>query len=145
MNEEKFDWNPGAAGVPNFPMEYSMISFVSADGTSVSSPSAIVGYTGSQWGDNTASVSVGGDLKSIPVKLNITWLSYTEDQFYTGSFVLPHNEILALFKKGWPDFNYTTNQPTTSTFNEIVVGMAPGGMVVVWLSGRRASGGCSQF
>jgi hypothetical protein len=135
MDEEKFNWNPGAAGVPNYPMEYSMLSFVNADSTSVSSPTASVGYKGSQWGDNVASVQVGDDLKAVPVRLNVSWLSYTEDQFYTGSFVLPHDKILALFKKGWPDFDYGINKPMTSTFNEIVVGMAPGGMVVVWLSG----------
>jgi len=135
MSEEKFNWNPGAAGVPNYPMEYSMLSFVNADSTSVSSPGASVGYKGGKWGDNVASVQVGDDLKAIPVRLNVTWLSYTEDQFYTGSFVLPHDKILALFKKGWPDINHTTNQPVTTTYDEIIVGMAPGGMVVVWLKG----------
>ena len=38
VDEPKFDWNPGAAGVPNYPMEYSMLSFVNSDSTSISSP-----------------------------------------------------------------------------------------------------------
>jgi len=126
---------PGAAGVPNYPMEYSELSFVNADSTGISSPGAFVSYKGSKWGDNVASVQVGDYLKAIPVRLNVTWLSYTEDQFYTGSFVLPHDKILALFEKGRPDFDYGINKSMTSTFTEIIVGMAPGGTVVVWLSG----------
>ncbi|HTB99395.1 MAG TPA: DUF2931 family protein [Ferruginibacter sp.] len=135
MNE-KFDWNPGISAPENYPMEPYQVDFVSPDSSSTGAFCKPVGYA-TPWGDNGSSASVGSNLKAIPVRLDITWLSYTENQFYTGSFQLPYDTILALFKKGWPDFNYSTNPPTpiTKTFNEITVGMAPGGVVVVWLSG----------
>ena len=134
--DEKFDWNPGISAPKYYPMEVYKAHFVNADNSSIGAFPSVVGY-GLPWGNNGASVSVGPNLKAIPVILDITWLSYTENQFYTGSFQLPYDTMLALFKKGWPDFNYSTTPPTpiTSTFNEITAGMAPGGIVVVWLTG----------
>jgi hypothetical protein len=131
---DKFDWNPGASAPGFYPMEYYDIQFVFADGTKQGMPNTTVGQGNNAWGSNQASVVVGADKKAIPVKLNITWLSYTENQFYTGSFDLPYDKMFDLFKKGWPEFDYGTNKPGTSTFNTITAGMAPGGLVVVWLS-----------
>ena len=96
-----------------------------------------LGLQGSEWGFNLASASVGDELKPVPVGLNVSWLSYTEKQFYTGNFVLPHDAMSALFEKGYPNFNYITKKVSVSTYTEIIAGLAPGGMVVIWLNGGR--------
>jgi hypothetical protein len=132
--KEKFEWEPAASAPQNYPMEGYQIQFVYADSNRISWPLDVAGL-GTGWGDESGGVAVGENQKSIPVRLDITWLSYTENQFYTGSFQLPYDTILALFKKGWPDLNYETHKHIVSSYNKIIAGMAPGGVVVVWLSG----------
>lgn len=134
---DKFYWNPGQSAPNYYPVETSNIFFAFADGGGVGGLGAISGYGGNSWGINTAGAAVGREFKPVPIRLDITYLSYAENKFYTGSFKLPYHTMLSLFQKGWPDFNYSFNppKPITDTYNEIIVGMAPGGMVVVWLSG----------
>jgi hypothetical protein len=132
--KEKFEWEPGISAPKNYPMEPTNVDFIYSDGERLGAMTTTVG---GGWGANVAGQTIGENFKPIPVRLDITWLSYTENQFYTGSFQLPYDTMVALFKKGWPDFNYSTTPPTPiiSTFNEITAGMAPGGVVVVWLTG----------
>ena len=58
-------------------------------------------------------------------------MSFVENKFFTGDFALPEDTILALFQKGYMRFN----TKEWDTYSSIVVNMAPGGMVVVWLYG----------
>src|SRR5690625_6974339 len=71
---------------------------------------------------------VGPDLKPLPDRLKITFLSYLEDQFYEGVFDLPYETILSLFKE-----QSTNGGPE---YHRIMVGVAPGGYVAVWLKGH---------
>jgi hypothetical protein len=127
--EEKFDWNPAHSAPSKYPVEPYRIHLVYADSNSVSWPMGMAGV-GTDWGDDAGSAVVGADLKPAPVRLDISWLSLTEKQFYQGSFQLPYDTILSLFKKGFIDYNGEHD-----TYNQIIAGMAPGGIVVVWLSG----------
>lgn len=70
--------------------------------------------------------------KEIPHQLDIIWLSYRENKFYGGSFKLPKEKMEALFEQGFIDIG-TKN--TKDTYNEIIVGVAPGGIATVWLMG----------
>src|SRR5690625_5873636 len=72
---------------------------------------------------------VGPDLKPLPDKLHIKYFSYLEDQFYEGNFDLPYEKILFLFREGSKDKDNTE-------YNRIMVGVAPGGSVAVWLQGQ---------
>lgn len=83
------------------------------------------------WGIGISSHVVGDDLKPLPNKLSITFFSYTENQFYRGKFDLPYDKILALFQKGF----YSPNNEKHITYDNIIVGVAPGGAVAVWLWG----------
>jgi hypothetical protein len=127
MNEN-FKWQPGMSAPKNYPIEGYRIRFIYADGTGISWPLDVAGL-GTGWGEESGGVVVGKSQKPIPIGLNITWLSYTENQFYTGSFKLPYDTMLELFKKGWHDID------GAYTYDHIITGMAPGGVVVVWLSG----------
>jgi hypothetical protein len=85
--------------------------------------------TQSGWGKSNNGVSWGAS--RAPVKLNITWLSFAEAKYYSGTFDLPKKKIDSLLSEGF--ISATTKQKRDYT--SIVAGMAPGGMCVVWLSG----------
>jgi hypothetical protein len=82
------------------------------------------------WGEPIS--SHGGDTKHpLPAVLDILFFSFTEDQFYRGTFDLPYEKILKLFQEGY----YSPKSRKDETYDEVVVGVAPGGVVAVWLRG----------
>ena len=76
-------------------------------------------------------------IKEVPHSLNVIWLSYAENTFYSINCEVDYDKMVQLFKEGYQDsmwfFNDGRNQKIT--YDVIVVGFAPGGVVVVWLSG----------
>lgn len=101
----------------------------------------ILNYSGSNgrliegpWG------SSGGGMNSasfVPTHLSCTWLSYAENVFYNIDCVIDHDKMLKLFQEGYPDslafLNYKEREK--SYYDSIITGFAPGGVVVIWLSG----------
>lgn len=81
------------------------------------------------WGRGAS--SHGGGINPPPRALDISFFSYTENQFYQGRFDLPYEKMLSLFQTGY----YSPNQEGHITYHQIVVGVAPGGAVAVWLAG----------
>ena len=55
---------------------------------------------------------------------------YLERKFYTGNFDLPSEKINKLFKEG-----YINRLGKKDTYGDVNIGLAPGGIVVVWLLG----------
>ena len=80
------------------------------------------------WGDNGMNMS-RSDI--IPTGFRITYFSYMENKFYKGDFILPADKIKGLFKEGMID--YLTKE--YDTYDAMIVGMAPGGVLVVWMQG----------
>lgn len=76
----------------------------------------------------------------IPSHLDLTYVNYAEKKFWKIDAELPKEKILQLFQEGFmvqgnPDNN--GNFPwEKSTYDKITIGAAPGGVVVVWLSGN---------
>lgn len=100
------------------------------DGNDVYIPCSGVSHTG--WGYSGSMHTQGEDLKAVPVKLEVTWASFLENKFYTGSWELPVDKIKNLFKEG--TINWRTNEK--ESYTSVVVGLAPGGVVVVWIYGN---------
>ena len=88
---------------------------------------AKIGYN---WGEGESVHVVGEDFKPLPDRLDIRFYSFWENQLYQGSFDLPYEKILALFKEG------VAQDKEYPTFRNIVVGVAPGGAVAVWVTGK---------
>ncbi|MFT6254732.1 MAG: hypothetical protein ACJATV_000987 [Granulosicoccus sp.] len=90
------------------------------------------------WGMGRSSHVTGETLKSLPDKLDITFYSYWEDQFYRGSFDLPYDTILRLFREAeaQPKRRAMDGSERPNTYM-IIVGVAPGGTVAVWMRGWR--------
>src|SRR5690625_1913415 len=127
---DKFDWKAIESAPRNFPIEIISGTFFyhgQSDGGGLYIPNGgIIHKKG--WGEMVSSHIVGPELKPLPDKLHIKYFSYLEDQFYEGNFDLPYDETLSLFREG----SRNTDEPT---YYRIMVGVAPGGAVSVWLKG----------
>ncbi|MDB4985292.1 MAG: hypothetical protein JWN04_470 [Myxococcaceae bacterium] len=92
------------------------------------------GPIGGGWGQPMASHVSGEEKKPVPDALTVTFFSYLEDKFYRGAFPLPRERIAQLFAEGFP---HKYGKGGRKTYDSIIVGVAPGGAVAVWLSGSR--------
>ncbi|WP_164914176.1 DUF2931 family protein [Aquimarina sediminis] len=135
---EKYEWIPSASAPKYNPMQIHKGRLIYENGESIYIPSGHTLHQG--WGKSGPTHIVGEDFKPIPTKLEITWVSYLEKKFYKGSFDLPKEKIAKLFKEG-----YINRLNKKDTYSEINVGLAPGGVVVVWLLGGGRTTEISRF
>ncbi|MCV9930584.1 DUF2931 family protein [Flavobacterium sp. LS1R49] len=129
--EKKFNWSVEISTPQEFPVQIYR------------------GHLGKRFLGTTVlnSTSWGGGIKiskrqayNIPETLDITWLSLIEQKFYTGKWTLPKDKIKQLFERGFeynkdsyiPGFKPTYNK---IDYTVIQIGLAPKGVVVVWLIG----------
>jgi Protein of unknown function (DUF2931) len=86
------------------------------------------------WGSDGGGTG-GGNF--VPTHLSCTWLSYAENVFYNIDCAIDHDKILKLFQEGYPNLSWFRNdgRRVKSYYNSIITGFAPGGVVVIWLSG----------
>ena len=129
----KFDWLATESAPKDYPMEIVKGDLFYPDSGSLYVPDRKRIRHG--WGTPISTHVVGADLKPLPERLAITYFSYTENQFYQGRFDLPYEKILALFQQGF----YSPNEKKHITYDSVVVGVAPGGTVSVWLLSEGAS------
>ncbi len=123
--EKKFDWSGTVSSPQEYPMEIYRGQLIAEDGSFEFS--SIWGTTYNGWGNTGKSKS--GNLLQVPKKLSFTWYSIVEKKFYSGQWDLPCDQMTKLFTEG-----YTYNHQK-KTYNRIAVGLAPKGMLVVWLVG----------
>ncbi len=127
-NKTRFDWLSGASAPRNYPMRILSGTFYYHNengGLYIPDASSIQ----SGWGVSTGVHVVGEDFKALPDRLDIRFYSFAENKMYHGSFNLPYEKILALFKAG------VARDKETPTFQKLVAGIAPGGTVCVWAMG----------
>ncbi|KQT24170.1 hypothetical protein ASG22_09145 [Chryseobacterium sp. Leaf405] len=97
------------------------------------------GSTTGSWGYDGAEAGQGGN--KIPYHLNLTYVAYAEKKFYTVDADLPADKILEEFRKGFMVQGNTLQENNMynlvyGTYDVLTVGAAPGGVIVVWLSGN---------
>ncbi|OUL60270.1 DUF2931 family protein [Flavobacterium sp. AJR] len=131
MNEPKFEYEGNICSPLGYPIDVYEGGLESSSG----STSLYLGVTTGRWGSNGGGMSHSE--KAVPKRLNVTWLAYAEDTFYTIDCDIDYDKMLRLFKEGYQDRMWFLNDGRyqTDTFNAIVVGFAPGGVVVIWLNG----------
>ena len=129
-NDTKFDWKATESGPKKYPMQIinGMFYYHGEDNNGLYVPNGATLYEG--WGSMRSSHNVGPDLKPLPDRLSITYFSFVENKFYQGDFDLPYEKILSLFRQG---VEANKDDPT---YQRIMVGVAPGGAVAVWLFGN---------
>lgn len=128
-NMEKFEWMPTECAPELYPTNIAKAHLIYEDGNSIYVPSSDPVKNG--WGEMGSIDVVGDDFKPVPVRLDIIWLSYTENKFWEGSFYLPKDSMIKLFKSGY----IRSRTEKKETYSGIVIGMAPGGIIVVWMQG----------
>jgi hypothetical protein len=131
MNEPKFEYEGNICSPLGYPVDVYEGGLESSSG----STSLYLGVTTGEWGSNGGGMSHSE--KAVPKRLNVTWLSYAEDTFYTIDCDIDYDKMLRLFKEGYQSKAWFLNDGRyqTQTYDAIVVGFAPGGVVVVWLNG----------
>ena len=133
----KFEWKASESAPENFPMKIirgNLHYHGDASGDGLYVPSG--GRINDGWGRMISSHITGPDLKPLPDKLDITFFSYMEDTFYQGSFDLPYDKILRLFREdeARPKKKDRQGKDMKNDYR-IIVGVAPGGTVAVWVTG----------
>lgn len=121
MSAKKYDWSVSVSA----PKEYPVVIQRGFMGKSFFGPSAI-----------SASWGIGREVAIkqpfvIPDDFEITWLSLVERKFYKGKWILPKNKIENCLEKG------VDHQNKKVKCNKIQIGLAPKGVVVVWLLGEQ--------
>lgn len=124
--KEQLEWAPGVCAPKLYPVEVYRGDFYTATDW-LSIPNG--GIVDAGWGDNGMNMDYGN---IIPDGFEITYFSYLESKFYTGKFELPKERIKQLFDVGL--IGYRTKKYVT--YDAIIVGMAPGGVLVVWIQSR---------
>jgi hypothetical protein len=127
----KYEWLAGNSAPSLCPMHIVAGAFLYRGGGSLYVPP---GELSPKWGESASVDIVGPDLKPLPERLQIVFYSFLEDKIYSGDFELPHEKISKLFSDGY--FNPAKNVRARTTYDEIVAGVAPGGVVAVWLTGQ---------
>ncbi len=122
MNNE-YEWNVSINAPKNFP---ATIYYASLDGVEMRRDGTI----DSGWG---MSGSSSEGLKTIPKRLDIIWISYIENQFYKGNFLLNQEKIKQIFEEGF--LNDVRDGITRFHNFEFVVNVAPGGTVALFMKG----------
>lgn len=103
---------------------------ITADGFSYDFDS-IWGTQNTGWGSRGGVMSVTTKRMSIPHQLTFTWYSLVERTFYSGTWALDKDYITKLFENGFID----QDNHEKSTYDTFIVGLAPKGKVVLWISG----------
>lgn len=131
-NATEFEWHATDSAPEHYPMEIRQGDFIYHDKSgSLYIPTGATLRSG--WGEMVSRHVTGPTKKPLPGALDIYFFSYTENQFYHGQFDLPYDKILALFRAG------VEERPERPIYNGIMVGVAPGGAVSVWLKGGRTT------
>jgi hypothetical protein len=144
MNTEKFDWNAEATAPSSYPMVILTPNiFYSNKGEYIN---LIPNRSYMQDGWSGSARTWATEPKPLPDHLDIVWYSHTENKIYKGNFKLPQETIYKLFKEGYLKYGINQEKVAKSqdysedlhheTYHSITVGLAPQGMVVVWVVGQ---------
>ena len=121
--EKKYEWSASISA----PREYPVEVYTGAAGGYFFSQMG--GFSNAGWG------GLGGIdyIKApLPERLDITWLSYVDNKMYAGDWKLPTEKIQQLFDEGF--YSKRGDEGETAPYKSINIGLAPKGMVVVWVT-----------
>lgn len=125
----KYRWDISESAPTEYVVQIIEGDFTTADGYSKGIPTRVTLANG--WGKGRSSIASGPEEMAAPTAMSISWFSFREDTFYRGNFELPTGKIESLLGSPRPK-PYTYNEVPGGTF---IVGIAPKGYVVVWLTG----------
>ena len=126
-----FQWEEGLNAPQGYPIEVYRGGLELAAGfVGLSGLGTTTGFGG--WGANGNGMSHG--VKSLPKRINCIWLSYAEDCMYKINCDVDYEKIVQLFNEGYVSSNRKRGL-RIETYDSIMTGFAPGGVVVIWVAG----------
>lgn len=123
------EWLPSETAPSARPAWMVRGDFILPDGNRIYIPDRRTARAG--WGRIGSTHIVDPVLRPLPVAMEMTWFSLTEQQSYSAQVKLPLDRLVALCTT--PLLN--TLDDRTATPDRLVVGLAPGGDVAVWAAG----------
>jgi hypothetical protein len=130
---KKYEWSSTEIGTKQYPMEILKGHYKLEDDGTLGLIKG--GILRGNWG-RLGSLSVTGDkYKALPTQLSLTWFSFTENKFFSGTATLPIDKIKAMFKEGF----ISPSNDKEMHFEFIILGLAPNGKVVVWANGSKVT------
>ncbi|NML69288.1 DUF2931 family protein [Chryseobacterium sp. RP-3-3] len=127
----KYEWLDATSAPLGYPVDVYRGGLESGNGEFTSLYS---GTTGGSWGEANRGMSNGE--KSVPNHLHVIWVSYAEKIFYEIDTNLDDGKMIDLFRNGYyTPSNGDNPNPRKENYNQIIVGFAPGGVVVIWIAG----------
>ena len=125
-----FEWE----GNLNSPLGYPMDVYQGGFEWKSGSVSLYLGTTNGVWGGSGGGMSSG--VKPLPTHLNLIWLSYAENKFYKINCAIDHDKMIPYFEKGFDMLASSgSGKVRHENYTNIIAGLAPGGVVVVWIWG----------
>lgn len=128
----RYEWLDATSAPLGYPVDVYRGGLESENGEFTS---LFSGITGGIWGDANRGMSNGE--KAVPNHLHVIWVAYAEKIFYEIDSDIDFEKMSKLFKEGYmvPSMSQDNPKPRKENYNQIIVGFAPGGVVVIWLSG----------
>ena len=126
MNEPQYDWGVAV----NVPIGYPIRFYAAMVGGTPISREFYTEKEEPDWGNayGYESHSMG----YLPASVDMVWLSYKEDCFYRLKTAIDYEKIEKLFREGYKE-RFPNGEVDHSTYDTVVVGIAPGGVVVLWV------------
>ncbi|MEJ5053403.1 DUF2931 family protein [Sphingobacterium sp. MYb382] len=138
MDKEQVSYSTTFSAPREYPAEVYYGYFANKEKTKIVSGVSKAGMANDSWQYDGAKAGQGGS--SIPAHLHLVYVAYAEKKFYEVDAALPSDKISALFQEGFfieGEIDTDGNYPwVPASYNVLTVGAAPGGVVVVWLSGN---------
>ncbi|WP_298826878.1 DUF2931 family protein [uncultured Capnocytophaga sp.] len=126
MNEPEYEWGISV----NAPIGYPIHVYAGRVGPQYITSDLWCSTEEPDWG--SAYVNEGNDPKELPKDIDIVWFSFIENCFYNLQASLDYEKIEKLFKEGFEQ-RIRYGELRHTTYDGLVVGLAPGGTVVVWV------------
>ena len=126
MNEPEYEWGISV----NAPIGYPIHVYAGRVGPQYITSDLWCSTEEPDWG--SAYVNEGNDPNELPKDIDIVWFSFIENCFYNLQASLDYEKIEKLFKEGFEQ-RIRYGELHHTTYNGLVVGLAPGGTVVVWV------------
>ena len=126
MNEPEYEWGISV----NAPIGYPIHVYAGRVGPEYIMSDLWCSTEEPDWG--SAYVNEGNDPKELPKDIYIVWFSFIENCFYNLQASLDYEKIEKLFKEGFEQ-RIRYGELHHTTYNGLVVGLATGGTVVVWV------------
>ena len=126
MNEPEYEWGISV----NAPIGYPIHVYAGRVGPQYITSDLWCSTEEPDWG--SAYVNEGNDPNELSKDIDIVWFSFIENCFYNLQASLDYEKIEKLFKEGFEQ-RIRYGELHHTTYNGLVVGLAPGGTVVVWV------------